>query len=146
VGGKMPSASAQQFSAEKDAIHQVLSGYYDAVACNAAAAAAFYGEPTLIVLPTEVLTLPTRKDVEAFIARLLDSWRPLGYSNSKLSDPRVKILNPTTALYGTVAVRMKTDGAELQRAGFTYLLHKGDGGWKINGLVATDLDKLISAD
>jgi hypothetical protein len=27
-----------------------------------------------------------------------------------------------------------------------YLLHKGDGGWKINELVATDLDKLISAN
>jgi hypothetical protein len=56
------------------------------------------------------------------------------------------MLNPTTALYATVAVRMKTDGTELQRAGFTYLLHKGTDGWKINELVATDLDKLIGAD
>jgi hypothetical protein len=34
----------------------------------------------------------------------------------------------------------------LQRAGFTYLLYKGGTGWKISELIATDLDKLISAD
>jgi hypothetical protein len=41
---------------------------------------------------------------------------------------------------------MKTDGTELQQAGFTYLFHKGGAGWKINEVIATDLDKLISAD
>jgi hypothetical protein len=75
---------------------------------DSAGAAAFYGEPTLIVLPTEVLALPTRKDVEAFLAKLLGSLKPLGYSSTKLSDWRIKILNPTTALYATVAVRIKT--------------------------------------
>ena len=79
-------ANAQQAPGEKDAIHQVVSGYYDAFARDPAAAAAFYGEPTLIVLPTEVLMMPTRKDVEAFLAKLLGSIKPLGYSNTKLSD------------------------------------------------------------
>jgi hypothetical protein len=37
---------------EKDAIHKVLSGYYDAFGRDSAAASAFYGEPTLIVLPS----------------------------------------------------------------------------------------------
>ena len=41
---------------------------------------------------------------------------------------------------------MKTDGTELQPARFTYLLHKAPDGWKINELVATDLDKLITAE
>ncbi len=56
------------------------------------------------------------------------------------------MLNATTALYGTVATRMKSDGTELQRAGFTYLLQKGDVGWKIHEVIATDLDKLISSE
>ena len=133
-------------SDEKDAIHQVISGYFDAFARDPAAAAAFYGEPTLIVLPNEVLALATRSDVENFLAKLLESLKPLGYSRTKLDAPRVKMLNATTALYGTVAIRMKTDGTELQRAGFTYLLHKGGGGWKINEVIATDVDKLISPD
>jgi hypothetical protein len=139
-------ASAQQLPAEKDAIHQVVSGYYDAFARDSAAAATFYGEPTFIVLPNVVLTLATRSDVEAYLAKALGLLKPLGYSNTKLGAPRIKMLNSTTALYGTDVIRMKIDGTELQRAGFIYLLHKGSAGWKINELIATDLDKLISAD
>jgi hypothetical protein len=33
-----------------------------------------------------------------------------------------------------------------QRGGFTYLLHKSSAGWRIHEIIATDLDKLISAD
>jgi hypothetical protein len=101
-------------SDEKDAIHQVVSGYFDAFARDPAAAAAFYGEPTLIVLPNEVLALATRSDVEGFLAKLLESLKPLGYARTKLDAPRVKMLNATTALYSTVAIRMKTGG----RVGF----------------------------
>jgi ketosteroid isomerase-like protein len=135
-----------ELSDEKDAIHQVVSGYFDAFARDPAAAATFYGEPTLFVLPSEVLALATRSDVEAFLAKLLESLKSLGYSRTKLDVPRVKMLSSTTALYSTVAIRLKTDGTELQRAGFTYLLHKGGAGWKINEVIATDVDKLISAD
>jgi hypothetical protein len=135
-----------ELSDEKEAIHQVVSSYFDAFARDPAVAASFYGEPTLIVLSSEVLTLATRGDVEAFLTKLLGSLKPLGYSHTKLDVPHVKMLNSTAALYSAAAIRMKTDGTELQRAGFTYLLHKGDAGWKINEVIATDLDKLISAD
>src|SRR5262245_21088716 len=143
---RAPLPRGVELSDERDVIHQVVGAYYDAFARDPAAAAAFYGEPTLIVLPNEILTLATRGDVEAFLSKLLASLKPLGFSSARLSAPRVKMLNLTTALYGTVAIRMKTDGTELQRAAFTYLLHKGDAGWKINEVIATDLDKLISAD
>jgi hypothetical protein len=63
-----------------------------------------------------------------------------------LGDHRVKLLNSTTALYSTVVIRMKTDGTEMQRLGFTYLLHKSNAGWRIHEIIATDLDKLIRAD
>src|SRR5215475_3198381 len=109
VMAAVTAVTAQQSSDEKDAIHQVVSAYYDAFARDPAAAAAFYGEPTLIVLANEVTTLPSRTDVEAFLAKLLGSLKPLGYSNTKLSAPRIKMLNSTTALYSTVAIRMKTD-------------------------------------
>jgi hypothetical protein len=137
---------AQQPSENRDAIHEVLAAYYDAFARDPAAAATYYGEPALILAPNDLVSLPTRKDAETFLAKLLGSLKTLGYSNTKLTAPRIKMLNPTTALYGTVAIRMKTDGTELERAGFTYLLHKVRAGWKINGIVATDLDKLISSD
>lgn len=129
---------------ERDTIHRVLSSYYDTR--DSAAASAFFGEPALIVLPNQVVTLSTRPDVEAFFDRLAASRKGSGYSHSKLGDYRVKLLNSTTALYSTVAIRMKADGTEMQRSGFTYLLHKGDAGWRIHEIIATDVDKLISAD
>jgi ketosteroid isomerase-like protein len=137
---------APSASSEKEAIQQVISGYYDAVGRDPMEAASFYGEPAMIVLPNDVLAMNKRDDVEKFLAKLVEGLRPLGYSHSKLNDPRIKLLNNNTAIYSTIAVRYKTDGSELQRAGFTYLLRKGPSGWKIHELVATDLDKLISAD
>jgi hypothetical protein len=59
---------------EKEAIHQVVGAYFDAFARDPAVAAAFYGEPTLIVLPNEVRALATRSDVEAFLAKLLGQF------------------------------------------------------------------------
>ncbi len=132
-----------QVSQDEKLIHDVVAGYYDAFVRDSAGAAAFYGEPTLIVLPNEVFSLSTRKDVEQFLANALAGLKALGYSHTKMSASRIKRLSHTTALYGTVAIRMKADGNELQRAAFTYLLHKGDSGWKIHELVATDVDKLI---
>ena len=129
---------------EKDAIHGVLSRYYDTR--DSAAASAFFGEPTLVVLPNQVVALSTRAEVEAFFDKLVASRKDSGYSHSKLGDHHVKLLNSTTALYSTIAIRMKTDGTEMQRSGFTYLLHKGNAGWRIYKIIATDVDKLIRAD
>src|SRR5215216_3853629 len=99
-----PSTAATSLS-EKDIIHDVLSGYYDTR--DPAAASAFFGEPTLIVLPSQVVALSTRADVEAFFDKLVASRKLSGYSHSKLGDHRVKLLNSTAALYSTIAIRMK---------------------------------------
>jgi hypothetical protein len=62
---------------ERDAIQTVVSAYYDAVSRSAAEAATFYGEPTLLVLPTQVTVLSKRADVEDFLAKLLARLKPL---------------------------------------------------------------------
>jgi ketosteroid isomerase-like protein len=129
---------------EKEAIQQVVSGYYDALSRGPTEAASFYGEPAVVVLPNEVLPLNKRADVEAFLTKLLSPFKSLGFSHATVSDPRIKMLSETAAIFSTVAIRYKTDGSELPRGGFTYLLHKGPSGWKIHELVATDIDKLVS--
>lgn len=144
-GGLFLSQPAHAES-EKEAIQQILSDYYDSLSRDPIKAASFYGEPTIIVLPTDVLPLNKRADVEAFLTKLLSGFKPLGYSYSKLSDPRIRMLSETTAIYSTVAIRYKTDGSEMPRGGFTYLLHKGPSGWKIHEMIATDMNKLVSAD
>lgn len=145
LGATIGSSVAQPSQAsEQDTIQGVLSSYYDTR--DPAAASAFFGEPALVVLPNQVVALGTRADVEAFFERLVASRKLSGYSHSKLGDHRVKLLNATTALYSTIAIRMNVDGKEMQRSGFTYLLHKGDAGWRIHEIIATDIDKVISAD
>jgi hypothetical protein len=41
---------------------------------------------------------------------------------------------------------VKVDGTEMERSGFTYLLHKTDAAWKIYEVIGTDLDKLIGVN
>src|SRR5258708_21460514 len=53
---------------EKEAIQKVVSGYYDALARDLTEAASFYGEPAMIVLPTDFLALNKRALVEAFLS------------------------------------------------------------------------------
>lgn len=130
----------------KEAIQAVVSGYFDALAKGAKPAAAFYGEPALISLQDQMMALVTRPDIEAFVEKLLSGLAAIDYSHSVMSDPRVKLLSDTAALFSVIAVRVKRDGSELQKAGFTYLLRKGDEDWKIHALMATDPDKLVSAD
>jgi ketosteroid isomerase-like protein len=148
VGTRLAETNLPQAASanEKDAIHKVISDYYDAVPRSSAAAAAFYGEPALLVLPNAISIFNKQADVEAFLANGLATLKPLGYAYSKVIDPRVKLLNSSTAIYSAIAARYKADGAEMQRAGFTYLLRKDSSGWKIHELIATDLDKLLSAE
>ena len=54
----------------------------------------------------------------------------------------VKSLSATATLVTGVAVRYKLDGQELERVGLTYVLHKGDTGWKIAVLIIHDTDEV----
>ena len=132
-------------SDDERAIHKVVSGYYETFVRDPVLAATYYGEPTLVVLPDQVVSLTTPKDVEAFLVKGRDDLKARGYVNTKMYASRIRRLNNTTALYGTIAIRLKTDGTELERAGFTYLLHKGNAGWKIHEIIAADVDTATEA-
>jgi hypothetical protein len=126
------------------AVHEVVSQYYEAFVRDPKVAASYYGEPALIVLRDEVRSLSARADVEAFLKTARDTLMARGYLTTKMDASRMKRLSNSTALYATVAIRLKTDGTELERAAFTYLLHRDNNGWKIHALVATDADSLVS--
>ena len=101
------SPGAAQQADDTTAIHQAVQWCYDAFANDSPTAAQFFGEPTLIVLPKEVITLTNRADIGAYISRVLAGLKAGGYSTTKLSEPRIKMLNRTTALFGAIAIRMK---------------------------------------
>jgi hypothetical protein len=125
-------------------IQSVMNAYFKAFAHDPAAASVFYGEPVLIVTPTQVITLSKRADVEALLAKTLTDLRSLGYSHTQMAKHHTRMLNSNSALYEVVAERLKGDGAIMERSGFTYCLHKGKNGWRIYNLIVTDLDKLMS--
>jgi hypothetical protein len=128
---------------DENSIHQVIDAYYDAFPRDPATAATFYGEPAIFALGQGAFALPKRADVEVALANALSELKQRGYSYSKLDDQRIKMLSSTTGIYSVVAIRCKVDGTELERAGFTYVLHKDDSNWRIYELIATDLDKLV---
>jgi hypothetical protein len=130
-------------SEDEKAIHEVVSQYYAAFVRDPEVAARYYGEPSLVVLQDQVTSLPTRADVAGFLTKARDALKARGYLTTEMDASRAKRLSNATALYATVAIRLKTDGTELERAAFTYLLHQGDTGWKIHALIATDSDGLV---
>lgn len=130
----------------KETIQSVVGGYFDALSKGPKAAVAFFGEPAFVSFPNQIMALNTRSDIDAFIERLLSGLAAMDYSHSVMSDPRVSLLSDTAALFSAIATRVKKDGSELQKTGFTYLLRKGDAGWKIHVIMATDPDKLVSAN
>jgi ketosteroid isomerase-like protein len=127
-------------------IDSVMSAYFEAFAHDPAAASAFYGEPVLIVTPTQVITLAKRADVEAVLDKTLRDLKILGYSHTQMAESHTRMLNANSALYEVVAERLKADQTIIERSGFTYCLQKGEDGWKIHILIFTDLDKLMGGD
>jgi hypothetical protein len=129
---------------ETTAIRRVMLAYYETFPRDSAAAAGFYGEPAFIVQPEGMVVMATRADVEERSGTLLKQLKARGYSVTKKPELRIRMLSARTALCGTIAIRMKTDGSELERVGYTYLLHKDSEGWRIHQVIPTDIDKLIS--
>ena len=128
---------------ENDAILKVLYGYYEAFGRNSVQASGFFGEPIMVISPENVVALGTRAELATFFEKVVATiLGPNGYSHSKVGECHVRLLNSATALCSGVAIRIKTDNTELQRVGFTYLFRKNSEGWRILGIINTDLDKL----
>jgi hypothetical protein len=51
---------------DEDAVHKVVSDYYEAFVKDPVTAARYYGEPALVVLPDKVISLARHADIEAF--------------------------------------------------------------------------------
>ena len=131
---------------DQEAIQAVLNGYYDAFGRDSAVLASFFSEPALAVFPNQIVRLDSRADVASFYEKFVASLKPSGFSHAKLAEHHIKLLNSTTALCSAVSIRVKVDGTEMERSGFTYLLRRTDAAWKLYEVIGTDLDKLIGVN
>ena len=129
---------------EKAAAAQVLADYYRAFSSlDAQAVWPYFHEPSQLVSPAGVVAMPTRAAVAAAFQPVLEALRARNFGRSELTDLRLKRLSATTVIAAGVAVRRKTDGQELERAGVVYLLQKTNAGWQIAAIVIHDADHAL---
>ena len=124
---------------EKAAVVHVLTDYYSAFSTlDAQAVLPYFHEPSQLVSPAGVVTTPTRAAVAAAFQPVMDALRVRGFLKSELINLHVKRLSATTMIAEGVAMRRKTDGQELERAGVVYVLHKTNGTWQFATVVIHD--------
>ncbi len=129
---------------DKAAVTQALSDYYKAFSTlDAQAVGPYFHEPSQLVSPAGVMPTPTRTAVATAFQPVMEGLRARGFARSELIDLHLKRLSATTVLAGGVAVRRKTDGQELERAGVVYLLQKTHAGWQFATVVIHDADHAL---
>ena len=123
-------------AADDNAAAEVLADYYRAFSSlDAQAVWPYFHEPSQLVSPAGVVATPTRAAVGAAFQPVMDALRARGFARSELINLHLKRLSATTMIAGGVAVRTKTDGQELERAGVVYVLQKTNGEWQIATIV-----------
>jgi ketosteroid isomerase-like protein len=121
---------------ELAAVDHTMRSYYAAVSHgDAATAARHFTVPAMFMTPKGAWTPATTADIEASFVATLRDFRAQGYSHSTWAESHMKLLGETTALASFVVVRHRTDGTEIGAFGFTYLLRKVDGVWRITVLI-----------
>jgi ketosteroid isomerase-like protein len=124
---------------EMAAVRQLLADYYTAFSSlDARAVEPYFHEPSQLVSPAGVVPAPTRAAVTAAFQPVMDALRARNFATSELMQLHVKRLSATTMIAGGVAVRRKSDGQELDRAGVVYLLQKAGAGWQFATVVIHD--------
>jgi ketosteroid isomerase-like protein len=119
---------------DRAAVAQVLTDYYRAFSTlDAQAVGPYFHEPSQLVSVAGVVPTPTRAAVAAAFQPVMDALRARGFAKSELINLHIKPLSAATVIAGGVAVRRKTDGQELERAGVVYVLQKATAGWQRNG-------------
>ena len=128
---------------DEDAVNQVLTDYYNAFSTlTVQSILCYFHQPALLIGPSGVIALPTADAVVPIFGPVMENLRQREYRRSEFSLQQLRLLSATSALAMGVAIRYKTNGQEMERLGITYLLHKGDSGWKFAVMALHDTDKV----
>jgi ketosteroid isomerase-like protein len=126
------------------AVTQLLTDYYRAFSSlDAQAVLPCYHEPSQLISPAGVVPTPTRTAVAAAFQPVMDALRARGFAKSELINLHIKRLSVNTVIAGGVAVRRRTDGQELERAGVVYLLQRTSAGWQFATVVIHDAEDAL---
>jgi ketosteroid isomerase-like protein len=132
---------------DKASVAQVLTDYYRAFSTlDAEAVKPYFHEPWQLVSPAGVGVGTTRAALAAVFQPAMEALRARGFAKSELINLHLKRLSAATVIAGGVAVRRKTDGEELERAGVVYLMQKTNAGWQIATIVIHDADDALGPE
>jgi hypothetical protein len=90
-----------------------------------------------------VVPTPTRAAVAAAFQPVMNGLRSRGFAKSELTNLHLKRLSVNTVIAAGVAVRRKTDGQELERAGVVYLLQRTSTRWQFATVVIHDAEDAL---
>lgn len=124
-------------------IAETIERYYELVSTDIEAAARCYSEPVLAGTSSGFAVFNQHRDIAAGLKAGLVNADRLGYVKTRPEISFVHLLSKNAALASVLAVRVGSDGQEIERAGFTYVLHNESGKWRIKCLIATDADRLV---
>jgi ketosteroid isomerase-like protein len=129
------------------AVKQVLTDYYKAFSTlDVQSILRYFHQPALLIGPSGVIALPTPEAVVPIFGPVMENLRQRNYGRSELSLQQLRLLSATSAFATGAAIRYKDDGQEMERVGLTYLLHKGDSGWKFAVMALHDTDKVATGN
>lgn len=122
-----------------ESVNQVIADYYrDFSTLNVQSILPYFNEPSLLVGPQGVISIPDRAMLVPVFGPVMEGLRAKGYSRSELEVSNVRSLGSSAALVEGVAVRYKIDGQQLERVGISYVLHKTQSGWKFATVILYD--------
>jgi len=131
----------------EDAVKQVLTDYYKAFSTlTVQSIRRYFHQPALLIGPSGVIALPTPEAVVPIFGPVMENLRQREYRRSELSLQQLRLLSATSALATGAAIRYRTDGQEMERVGVTYVLHKGDSGWKFAVMKLHDTDTVATSN
>ena len=127
----------------EEAVKQILFDYYNAFSTlDVQSILPYFHQPALLIGPLGVIALPIADALVPIFGPVMEDLRQREYRRSELSLQQLNLLRATSALATGIAIRRKANGQELERVGVTYLLHKGDNGWKFAVMVLHDTGKV----
>ncbi len=106
----------------------------------------YYHEPVVFITGAGVISLATRADAMPVLEQFIGRLKAMGAARTDWAESHVKQLSDTLTVAGIAVVRFSADARELERVGWTYLLHRTTTGWKIAVLAAHPADTILELD
>jgi hypothetical protein len=103
-----------------------------------AAITPFYRLPCTFIRPDGVWVVSDETTIVTLVAHLIDHARSQGYRRTDILDLEVRRLAAELATMTGVFVRYDASGQEVGRFGFTYVVRRDGGTWRIVVAIAHD--------